>query len=251
MLFFLNNSEKKCRQNLSPISQKYVRPEMSHLRGCSTSHSGGPSQGWVVHSQEMKLRILLTKVTADFLMPTKAGIGIDLARIPTTLTYEQALAAFRNEVNRKFPPQMSSTIQARCNINEVGRGRGRGGRFGRGQQGGRDRGGRGGRGNNRNRPQKTRNDSTYITLQDGQEIEYHASFHFAPPIFNKMKEADRDQMQRERKEYNRQKGQNQDQSRQIQELQQQPIERRSQCSTTTCANRQHLRWVRIPNQSSH
>jgi transcription elongation GreA/GreB family factor len=36
-----------------------------------------------------------------------------------------------------------------------------------------------------------------------------------------MKEADRDRMQRERKEYNRQKGQNQDQSRQIQELQQQ------------------------------
>jgi hypothetical protein len=119
---------------------------------------------------------------ADFLMPTKAGIGIDLARIPMTLTYKQALAAFRNEVNRKFPFQMSSTIQeARRNINKVGRGRGRGGRFGRGQQGGRGRGGRGGRGNNRNRPQKTRNDSMYIILQDGQEIEYHTSFHFAPP----------------------------------------------------------------------
>jgi hypothetical protein len=103
-------------------------------------------EGRVVHSQEMKLRILLTKVTADFLMPTKAGIGINLARIPMTLTYEQALAAFRNEVNHKFPPQMSSTIQARRNINEVGRGRGRGrgGCFGQGQQGGRGRGGRGG-----------------------------------------------------------------------------------------------------------
>jgi hypothetical protein len=82
-------------------------------------------EGRVVHYQEMKLRILLTtKVTADFLMPIKAGIVIDLERIPMTLTYEQALAAFHNKVNHKFPPQMSSTIQARRNINEVGRGRG-------------------------------------------------------------------------------------------------------------------------------
>jgi transcription elongation GreA/GreB family factor len=116
---------------------------------------------------------------------------------------------------------MSCTTQTRRNINEVGRGRGRGGRFARSQQGGRGRGGRGGRGNNRNRPQKTRNDSTYITLQDGQEIEYHASFHFAPTIYNKMKDTDKDRMQRERKEYNRTKSHHPDQSRQIQELQQQ------------------------------
>jgi hypothetical protein len=87
-------------------------------------------EGRVVHSPEMKLRILLHKVTADFLVPVKAGIGIELARIPMTMTYEQALAAFRNEVNRKFPPQMSSTTKTRRHINEVGGGRGRGARFG-------------------------------------------------------------------------------------------------------------------------
>jgi hypothetical protein len=43
MRFFKNNSGTKCLQNLSPISQKYFCPEMSHLRSCSTSHSGGPS----------------------------------------------------------------------------------------------------------------------------------------------------------------------------------------------------------------
>jgi hypothetical protein len=168
----------------------------------------------------MKLRILHEKVTADFLTPTKAGIGIDLARIPMTLTYEHALAAVRNEVNRKFPPQMSSTTQTRRNINKIGRGRGCGGRFARGQPGGQGRGGRGGRGNNRNQPSKTRNDSTFITLQDGQEIKYHASFHFAPTIYNKMKDTDKDRMHRERKEYSRTKG-HPGQSRQIQELQQQ------------------------------
>jgi hypothetical protein len=87
-------------------------------------------EGRVVHSPEMKLRILLQKVTADFIVPVKAGIGIELARIPMTMTYEQALAAFRNEVNRKFPPQMSSTTKTRRHINEVGGGRGRGARFG-------------------------------------------------------------------------------------------------------------------------
>jgi hypothetical protein len=65
-------------------------------------------EGRVVHSPEMKLRTLLAKVSADFLTHVKASIGIELTRQPITLTYEQALAAFRNEVNRKFPPQMSS-----------------------------------------------------------------------------------------------------------------------------------------------
>jgi hypothetical protein len=44
MRFVFNNSGEKLRQNLSPISQKYFGPEMSHLRGCSTSHAGGPSE---------------------------------------------------------------------------------------------------------------------------------------------------------------------------------------------------------------
>jgi hypothetical protein len=173
----------------------------------------------VVHSPEMKLRILLQKVTADFLVPVKAGIGIELARIPMMMTYEQALAAFRNEVNRKFFPQMSSTTKARRIINKVGIGRGRGGRFGRANHGGCGRGGRGGRGN-RGRPAKKRSDSSYITLSDGQEVEYHASFHFPPAIFNKMKDADRERMLCERKEY-KSRDQNCDQSRQIQQLHQQ------------------------------
>jgi hypothetical protein len=145
-------------------------------------------EGRIVHSPEMKLRILFTKVTADFLVPAKAGIGIELTRIPMTLTYEQALATFRNEVNSKFPPQMSSaTRTTRHNINELGQGRGKGARFGRANHGGRGRGGRGGRGKG-GRPPKTPNDSTTIKLTDGQEIEYHPSFHFPPHIFSKMRD---------------------------------------------------------------
>jgi hypothetical protein len=102
-------------------------------------------EGRIVHSDEMKLRILLNKIEADFLVRVKASIGIELTRQPITLSYEQALATFRNEVNRKFPPQMASATRTRRSINEMGtQGRGRGGRFGRGQatsHGGRGRGG--------------------------------------------------------------------------------------------------------------
>jgi hypothetical protein len=172
-------------------------------------------EGRIVHSDEMKLRMLLHKVQADFLVHVKASIGIELARQPITLSYKQALATFRNEVNRKFPPQMSTTPRARRSINKMSvQGRGRGERFGRGRgapHGGRGRGGRGRGG--RGRPARSRTDSSFITLSDGQEIEYHPSFHFPPNIFNKMRPQDRDRMTRERKEYN----QTRDQSRQNQE----------------------------------
>ena len=52
-----------------------------------------------VHSNKMKLRILLDKVNAKFLAHAKAGIGIELARMTTTMSYIQAISVFRNEVN--------------------------------------------------------------------------------------------------------------------------------------------------------
>jgi hypothetical protein len=176
-------------------------------------------EGRIVHSDEIRLRMLLNKVQADFLVHVKVSIGIELARQPLTLTYEEALATFRNKVNRKFPPQMWTTPRTRRSINEMSiQGRGRGGRFSRSRgnlHGGRGHGGRGRGG--RGRPTRSWTDSSYITLADGQEMEYHPSFHFPPNIFNKMKPQDRERMTRERKEYN----QNRDRPRQFQELQQQ------------------------------
>ena len=78
----------------------------------------------------MKLCILLDKVYAGFWAHTKAGIGIELTRIPMPMSYIQALSGFRNEVNRKFPPQLGSNYRSRRTIHEVGQGRGRG-HFGR------------------------------------------------------------------------------------------------------------------------
>ena len=130
----------------------------------------------IIYTQNMKLRILLNKIKADFLIHAKAGINIELTKTPMTISYERALATFRNEVNMRNPPQMSQAAsdRERRSLREMtsydNRGRGRG----RGNHGGRGRG---------NWVHKTRSDSSIITLTDGQKIEYHPSFSFPAHIF--------------------------------------------------------------------
>ena len=158
-------------------------------------------EGRVVYSNKMKLRILIKKIGTDFLASTKAGIGIELTRPIITITYEQALSSFRNEVNRKFPPNLGGSNNSRRSIRESNR-TGRGTRGGRGGRGGRsDRGGRG-----RNvQPKHQRDDSKLITLTDGQRIEFHPSFTFPSNFYNKMKDSDKDELKRLRTEYKKNK----------------------------------------------
>ena len=72
-----------------------------------------------VYSNEMKLRIRIQKVNADFLQSVKAAMSIELIRVPLMMTYEQALTTFRNEVNRKYPPGISTNSSRSRRINEV------------------------------------------------------------------------------------------------------------------------------------
>ena len=60
-----------------------------------------------MYSENMKLRILTKKVTADFLPLTNATIRTQTTSIPMTMTYIQVLATFYQEVNIKFPPSTS------------------------------------------------------------------------------------------------------------------------------------------------
>ena len=64
-----------------------------------------------VYSDEMKLRILGRQVDADFLQSTRQIINIDLTRTPINMTYKQALASFRIEVNRKFPSDLTTAAR--------------------------------------------------------------------------------------------------------------------------------------------
>lgn len=155
----------------------------------------------------MKIRMLLDKIKADFLTPTKAQLEIELSRTPMTMTYEQAIALFRNMANQKHPPQMGAAQnRVRRSINETsanrgGRGQGRGG-YGRGGRGGHA-AGRGGRSGQQ--PRQSRTDSRIITLTDGSQIEYHASFSFPRHVYMKFKPEDKETLRRERAAYNESK----------------------------------------------
>ncbi len=106
-------------------------------------------KGRIVHSDSMKIGMLIHKIKVDFLTPTKAQLEIELLRTPKTMTNEQSLALFCTMVNQKHSPQMgASQNRVRRQINETssgreGRGQHRGG-YGRGGRGGGRNSGRGG-----------------------------------------------------------------------------------------------------------
>ena len=172
------------------------------------------TEGRVVHSNEMKLRILMGKVQADFLQNVKAALNVDLSRIPMTLTYEDALATFRNAVNQKYPPSVGSSNNRVRRINEVGSNYGRGN--GRNHGGGRGRGGRtqyrsyyqGGRGNSRGRGgrfnerggrgrghftdgKKTKPDSWWTVCENGRVVECHPKISYPNNIWFEIPQSDR------------------------------------------------------------
>lgn len=102
-----------------------------------------------VFSDAMKIRKLLRLMKADFLDAVTAQLNIELQRVPMTVTYDQAIALYRNAVNAKYPPTVvAANNRTRRNVNEVNSGRGTRGGGGRGGSG---RGGRGNRGRGRGR----------------------------------------------------------------------------------------------------
>ena len=159
-----------------------------------------------VFSDEMKLRYLTKKISVDYLNAMKASINIELTKVPVTMTYNQAVTAFRNEVNRKFTPETSSGggRNVRRRIQEL---KGRGGRDGN-PRGGRGRGGRGrgrggrGRGNGGHTQHP---DERYITGKDGKTMAVHASYHMHPHQWNNLPDVERQRITKEREEYRKNK----------------------------------------------
>ena len=75
----------------------------------------------VIYSGITKLRLLNRKIQADFLEGTCTNIELILAKVPVTITYDIALASYRDCINMKYPPRSTRRL------NEVtGRGHGRG-----------------------------------------------------------------------------------------------------------------------------
>ena len=176
----------------------------------------------------MKLSTFMEKFKCEWLNHIKATISIRLTKVPVTIAYDRELRAFKSEVNKKLTPTLSTTTPTRRHIQEVSRGQVHFGRGGRGGGCGKGRGYQGGRGqgNGGGSPYKTCPDSKLITLQNGNQIEYHASFNFPGTIFSQMKQHDIEMLKKERQEYKDRRNQV-GYKRNIQYLQQENKELRS------------------------
>ena len=171
------------------------------------------TEGRQVYSNSQKLRTLVGKVRADFLAPQLASINTELAKMPMTYTFEQALSAIRNVVNQKHPPSMTDASHNRTarHVRETNS-------KGRGHHGGRGRGGRGHSNSTsprrnsehtlrkdafrtRNEVNKTKHDSEIVRLNNGKWIEYHPSFMFAPDMYQEFPQELRLKMKTQRDEY--------------------------------------------------
>ena len=58
----------------------------------------------------MKLRLMLEKVTCDWLRQIKSSLKVIISDKPMTYTFDQAVQDFRTEVNIKYPQGEVSTI---------------------------------------------------------------------------------------------------------------------------------------------
>ena len=168
-------------------------------------------EGREVYSDTSKLRMLAKKVrTCDFLESTLSVIDLELTKEPVTLTFDQALANFRNAVNRKFPPETSAIKKTRrinqlknknknSNHNSFYKNKnkkdGRQGIQGTEQQN---------KGNTRKR-----NDTWEVIGTDGSKIEVHPSYSFSGDVWNKIPFPVRAQLMDMRKEYKKTRSQKQ------------------------------------------
>ena len=126
------------------------------------------------------------------------------------MTYKRALMTFRNEVNRKHPPGMSSNNIRSMRVNEVNnrdnmsnnaRGRGRGSNNYTGNvsnRGGPPRG----RGRSCGHP-----DARFTTGTNGRRLEIHAACNFPPDVWNAIAHAERRRINDERQQYRENKRQ--------------------------------------------
>ena len=133
--------------------------------------------------------------TCDFLESTLSVIDMELTKEPVVLTFDQALANFRNAVNRKFPPETSATKKTRRihqvkNKNKNKKGLKQGNQSGTHEKEMSDQGNK-----------RKRNDSWEVIGTDGSKIEVHPSYSFATEIWNKIPFPVRTQLMDMRKQY--------------------------------------------------
>ena len=131
-----------------------------------------------VHRDEIKLRMLNSKVKADFLVAMKTNIEMQMNMQPMVMTYSSALANYRNTVSQRHPTSTNTNPGHTCQcIESAGRcgGKGKGGRSQVGQD---IRNGKSGR-RGRNNPKGGRHNNEWqVTGLDGKTIRIHPAYRF-------------------------------------------------------------------------
>ena len=118
------------------------------------------------------------------------------------MTFAQALASFRNEVNRKFPPSLTPTERT-CRMTEIDTSYNRN-RGGRGGRGGRGRGRFRGRDRRSNRDDKNSGTESVRTIQglDGKAMEVHPSYNFSEEDWQNIPYEEKGRLIQARHDYN-------------------------------------------------
>ena len=128
---------------------------------------------------------------------------MELDKRPVTITYENALDLFRNQLNQKFPPELSSSNNKnnRKTDKSGNHGGGRGGRFhgrggsyqvnsGRGRSGGRGRGRSGSVHGERGKHRRSIQDAQMLRYKYESQLDVHPSYDFTNDDCHRLPEAE-------------------------------------------------------------
>ena len=145
-------------------------------------------EGREVHSDNMKLRNLQSKITAPFLQLTKGIVDGEIAKRPMVITFPTAMRMYRTAVREKFPQGTNNSTDRGRQMSEANA-----------RDNNHD------RSRSRNGKSKHR-DEEEITLSNGNKIWYHPSYRFSDGDLRAMTEEQRDRMKNERAAYRRSQG---------------------------------------------
>ena len=115
----------------------------------------------------------------------KTAVELETTKVPMTITYELAIASYRNAVDTKFPPHESQTRKVR-RIQQANRYKNKKGI----KQGG-----------NKFTEKRKRSDAWEVTCDDGSRIEVHPSYSFSSDVWHKIPRDVKDRLISLRQEY--------------------------------------------------
>ena len=159
--------------------------------------------GRIVHTGEAKLRLLNNKIRADFMITMKTHIEMEMIKVPCTMTFQAALANYRNTVNQKYPHDQQTHKKRRIqntnsNANRyTPRGNGNNNRNNSSSNSTRSNSrsvGRNNNNNNNNGNRNRRNDEWTVIGLNGRQVTVHPTYRLTPMEWNNLPQPVKNQL---------------------------------------------------------